>query len=181
MNFKQHLTILVLPVVMLISGGSYAAVLLPAIDIQQMNGDAGVTLFSFDFKIDATAFTIVTGGDPIDIADEAFILTSRGLIDGGSGLFSGTFTVGSLLLGEFKNLAVKVPGPGPGGSFSGDVTYTGGSLMGSLSIGRLEGDFTGADLLLTKLGPVTAIPVPAAVWLFGSGLISLIGITRRKV
>ena len=27
---------------------------------------------------------------------------------------------------------------------------------------------------------VSAVPVPAAVWLFGSGLIGLIGIARRK-
>ena len=27
---------------------------------------------------------------------------------------------------------------------------------------------------------VTAVPVPAAVWLFGSGLIGLVGIARRK-
>ena len=29
-------------------------------------------------------------------------------------------------------------------------------------------------------GTVSAVPVPAAVWLFGSGLIGLIGIARRK-
>ena len=29
-------------------------------------------------------------------------------------------------------------------------------------------------------GDVSAVPVPAAVWLFGSGLIGLIGLTRRK-
>ena len=27
---------------------------------------------------------------------------------------------------------------------------------------------------------VAAVPVPAAVWLFGSGLIGLIGVARRK-
>jgi hypothetical protein len=26
----------------------------------------------------------------------------------------------------------------------------------------------------------TAVPVPAAVWLFGSGLLGLVGIARRK-
>ena len=29
-------------------------------------------------------------------------------------------------------------------------------------------------------GDVSAIPVPAAVWLFGSGLIGLVGLARRK-
>jgi len=27
---------------------------------------------------------------------------------------------------------------------------------------------------------ITAVPVPAAVWLFGSGLIGLVGVARRK-
>jgi len=27
---------------------------------------------------------------------------------------------------------------------------------------------------------VSAVPVPAAVWLFGSGLIGLVGVVRRK-
>lgn len=30
-------------------------------------------------------------------------------------------------------------------------------------------------------GDVSAVPVPAAVWLFGSGLIGLVGLARRKV
>jgi len=29
-------------------------------------------------------------------------------------------------------------------------------------------------------GDVSAVPVPAAVWLFGSGLVGLVGIARRK-
>ncbi len=29
-------------------------------------------------------------------------------------------------------------------------------------------------------GDVSAVPIPSAVWLFGSGLIGLIGIARRK-
>ena len=33
---------------------------------------------------------------------------------------------------------------------------------------------------LAALGPMPAVPVPAAVWLFGSGLIGLIGVARRK-
>ena len=36
---------------------------------------------------------------------------------------------------------------------------------------------TGASYSMT----VTAVPVPAAIWLFGSGLIGLVGIARKKV
>jgi hypothetical protein len=28
--------------------------------------------------------------------------------------------------------------------------------------------------------PVSSVPVPAAVWLFGSGLLGLVGVARRK-
>jgi hypothetical protein len=33
---------------------------------------------------------------------------------------------------------------------------------------------------MTGIVPVAAVPVPAAVWLFGSGLLGLVGIARRK-
>jgi hypothetical protein len=33
---------------------------------------------------------------------------------------------------------------------------------------------------LAALGPMSAVPVPAAAWLFGSGLVGLIGVARRK-
>lgn len=32
-----------------------------------------------------------------------------------------------------------------------------------------------------KIGVVSAVPVPAAAWLFGSGLLGLIGVARRKI
>ena len=31
-----------------------------------------------------------------------------------------------------------------------------------------------------RSGDVSAVPVPAAVWLFGSGLIGLLGLAKRK-
>jgi hypothetical protein len=34
--------------------------------------------------------------------------------------------------------------------------------------------------LVLKGGHVSAVPVPAAVWLFGSGLIGLTGLAKRK-
>jgi hypothetical protein len=37
-----------------------------------------------------------------------------------------------------------------------------------------------ADAFYIRNADVTIVPVPAAVWLFGSGLISLVGIARRK-
>ncbi|MGB5179036.1 MAG: VPLPA-CTERM sorting domain-containing protein, partial [Gammaproteobacteria bacterium] len=49
------------------------------------------------------------------------------------------------------------------------------------------GDFTEADITGIVFGLGTspdstlpAVPVPAAVWLFGSGLLGMVGIARRK-
>jgi hypothetical protein len=53
-----------------------------------------------------------------------------------------------------------------------------------LSPGSNLWDITFADLSGPELNMVVdiqAVPVPAAVWLFGSGLIGLVGLARRKV
>jgi len=44
----------------------------------------------------------------------------------------------------------------------------------------LRWEFTCANDVIEGAVDVPAVPVPAAVWLFGSGLIGLIGIARRK-
>ena len=43
-----------------------------------------------------------------------------------------------------------------------------------------SGAFQGVAYQLHLTGTVAAIPVPAAVWLFGSGLLGLVGVARRK-
>jgi hypothetical protein len=40
--------------------------------------------------------------------------------------------------------------------------------------------FIGSPVIGTLRFELVAVPIPAAVWLFGSGLVGLIGITRRK-
>ncbi|MDT8281325.1 MAG: VPLPA-CTERM sorting domain-containing protein [Gammaproteobacteria bacterium] len=179
MNIKQRLTLLVLPVAMLLTNISYA-VTLPALDIQDLNDDSGIFLSSTSFTVDATAFSIATAGSDIDIPDVIFTLTSTGSFDdvSGTGLFSGTFSAGSLLSGAFVDLTVNTF-TSTSGEFFGDVTYTGGSMMGNLTAGSIDGIFTGTSVV-AKLGELTVVPVPAAVWLFGSGLLGLAGVARRK-
>ncbi len=55
-------------------------------------------------------------------------------------------------------------------------------LTGSMTIFGYEADdhSNTFQLTLTGLAVPSAVPVPAAVWLFGSGLIGLIGIARRQ-
>lgn len=152
-----------------------AAVDNPKLDIND-NGplDTGIAVTATTFDIDGTAFTIITDGAPIDIPDVDFRLTSTGV----GGIFSGSFSVdgGAALSGTFDNLIVSL-GPLGGGQFDGDVTYTGGTLAGSIPGGRLEGGWDDSGMF-AKLGPI--VPVPAAVWLFASGLIGLIGLARRR-
>ena len=62
---------------------------------------------------------------------------------------------------------------------------------GEFSVITLDGDGTGTPGTAMTAGPfvgfsptfsgiATAVPVPAAVWLFGSGLLGLVGVARRK-
>lgn len=66
------------------------------------------------------------------------------------------------------------------------VLSTGGNLMKSVTINSaggmasLEG-LVGADQVKHfEISGLTPVPVPAAVWLFGSGLIGLVSVARRK-
>ncbi len=60
-------------------------------------------------------------------------------------------------------------------------TYINPAQYASTAIDELRLDLGGYffidDLDLTK---VSSVPVPAAVWLFGSALLGLIGFTKRK-
>ena len=82
-----------------------------------------------------------------------------------------------VLTGTFTDLLVTRTEVTSPFSFEANLIYTSGSLKGGLTGGRLEG-IGDTSNLAAKLGPV--VPVPAAVWLFGSGLIGLIGVARRK-
>ena len=57
-----------------------------------------------------------------------------------------------------------------------------GSLSYAAVPGMENGPFPGynAGFELTGAGLVSPVPVPAAVWLFGSGLLGLVGVARRK-
>lgn len=54
-------------------------------------------------------------------------------------------------------------------------------LDGAPGTAMLVGPFPGQTPSFSgSLSPVSAVPVPAAVWLFGSGLVGLAGIARRR-
>jgi len=180
---------------LLFTAAANAGVVYPALDIQQYSADTGVTSTATGLMMDGTAITLINADNSVyyDFADQNFSLTSDA-----SG--SGTLSVGggSILTATFSNLSLVDLGNLPGGLFAGfgnfdaDLMYTGGSMAANLQTGRIEGAFrnaTGAiqlgstftaNNLTAKIGELQAVPVPAAVWLFGSGLLGLLGMVKRK-
>ena len=77
------------------------------------------------------------------------------LVPGGDGVADGVVSR------TFQNLA-----PGNYMAFVGGVAYTTQTNQAARGIG---GTLT-----------ITPVPVPAAVWLFGSGLAGLVGVLRRR-
>ena len=76
------------------------------------------------------------------------------------------------------NTGVNYLNPGNRGLEGGDsVTITGLNTISVDWLASSPGDYI---RVLTDFSPGAVVPVPAAIWLFGSGLISLIGIARRK-
>ena len=72
------------------------------------------------------------------------------------------------------------------GSYFVPWTDMEGSIIFSVLSGEVEIypplvsiSLEGNDYIITNL-PVAAVPIPASLWLFGSGLIGLVGFVRRK-
>ncbi len=67
-------------------------------------------------------------------------------------------------------------------TFRVDALAPGSSTVVSIDTVYAVGDGFGSALTLdgTSNAIINAVPVPAAVWLFGSGVIGLLGVARRK-
>jgi hypothetical protein len=192
MKIRQRMTRILIAALLILPGFAHADVVVvyPALDIQNIGPasggtDTGASLTTTAFNIDASVIGIATDGNGgfVDITHQDFSLTSSVVTyDATSdiGTFSGSFAVGggSLLSGSFTNLSVIGLGTGYA-QFNGTVTYSGGTLQGSFTTGAIVGGITGGTNVIAKLG--TVVPVPAAVWLFGSGLIGFIAVARRKL
>lgn len=90
-----------------------------------------------------------------------------------------TFTVGAGQLGG----AIKFAWGSTTGIDVVNVWNVGvdGSLTYATVPGMADGPFPGFHASFSgDAGTVSAVPVPAAVWLFGSGLVGLVGVARRK-
>ena len=86
----------------------------------------------------------------------------------------------------FPNASLTAPGNGTNfdfATFGPEPTFTTLPVNGLLSLRhafRLTAGDTATALSTFIVEPPAVIPVPAAVWLFGSGLLGLVAVARRK-
>ncbi len=99
------------------------------------------------------------GGDPVFSASSSFLGYDAVFSFGGGGLAEGATSNAFYFLHTSLDM-------------TGDSIFVGGS-------GVYAGGTNSFNVSLT-LAPVSAVPVPAAAWLFGSGLLGLLGAARRK-
>jgi len=197
----NRLILLALGVFCLTAGVNATTVDFPQLIITTTQGGSGVSYTgngSTLMTMEATASDI----DPSASSGDVFINVTLSTFSLSANLSTGigTLTIGSLLSASFTDFVftptlIVGTSTGNAGNFEATLDYTGGELAGIYSGGILLGsaysvntvDFAGPSWTLesiqARIGPVdpaAVIPVPAAVWLFGSGLLGLFGLARRK-
>jgi hypothetical protein len=91
-------------------------------------------------------------------------------------LFEGYFDAGSNLTTDWSGGAIELL---IDAGMVGELVQIGFVVSGTEAA---DGAWPGTGVYYDNLGfaEVSAVPVPAAVWLFGSGLLGLVGVARRK-
>ena len=149
---------------------------------QFINGGLGTGTFTGSFNTGATS---------------TFGIANRfGAIDGPTGGVIGPWNIEpaqSAFVG-FSTNGAELNDPGTGQITGTDCTGAAGSyscvMVSYGAVGSAWGTFTGNpyyevwNLGLTRIGDAAGsppeVPLPAAVWLFGSGLLGMVGVARRK-
>jgi hypothetical protein len=141
-------------------------------------------------------------GTPLPIAGGTFDLAASvlddGTLAGGSLAIGGTvaglgFNSGTLLTGSLSAIGFPDAGGDPL-EFLFDVTggdaaglYGGAGGLGGIILGftGFDGDWT-TDFrsapfnAVADVGTVGVVPIPAAIWLFGTALLGLVGFSKRR-
>ncbi len=179
-GMSQAITVSFDPTAQTVATGSFVSVKL---GISGLGNGVAPSLGTFDLNIDYNpsllSFTSVSFGDPV-LGDQ-LDLFSLGSLTSWDNTTPGTLNVFELSFDSPTDIDTL-----QAANFT-LATLTFSALSGgisplSISINAL-GDANGDPLAaITTSGSVTvtAVPVPAAVWLLGSGLLGLIGVARRK-
>lgn len=124
--------------------------------------------------IDFDLGSIFTVNDFVMWGDNSLTSTSRGPKDFALYASMSSDFSGAINLGSFTSATPPIPTNIPAEVFSFAATS---ARYIRLEIINSHGD--GNNINIGEIA-VSAIPIPAAAWLFGSGLLGLIGIARRK-
>ena len=128
--------------------------------------------------------SIDSGGNMVLSIDNRF-----GAIDGPTGGVVGPWNIEPGGSAPLTFTTGSMPDTASSGTISGSACTAAGTgfdcvLVSYGSVGSAWGTFTGNPYYevwnVTLESVPSAIPVPAAVWLFGSGLLGLVGVARRK-
>ena len=124
--------------------------------------------------------TYTYAGSAIDLSSYTLLGFDWGADLAGAGV--------DIIVGDGTNTSTAASWTGlaaTGGSAPGDLVAQ--ALMGitwgsvnSSAVTSLQFVVTGVQNLDSIIDNISAVPVPAAVWLFGSGLLGLVGVARRK-
>lgn len=135
----------------------------------------GITYAGADAFTQSQSVEILTAGDYIFSVD-------ANALTGTVNLSNSPTIARPLLDGAFSLFADSVFSPNMDVITTDDwMTFT---WTTTLDAGFLDVGLRTTDLAIYSIAfdnfTITAVPVPAAIWLFGSGLIGLVGVARRK-
>ena len=149
------------------------------------------------FNVDSSV-TGDIGGGTWSVASTQLFFGQNWTAHSGTTFGPGTYTIDTIQGGVYTNVVVGAGQVGGhilfnwGGSFDIDVInvwdVTGGNTYTSVDVvsGNPDGAWPGLQMIdgpfqgFSANFSFTTVPVPAAVWLFGSGLLGLVGVARRK-
>ena len=154
---------------------------------------SGGTFTTSNFQVDAILTTAggtfvqygtITGGT-IDQTSGAITLDPTGRLGAvGAGVYNAAWNISStataytqFTTGSSTNVDGTLTGHGI--AANGDGTYN-VILVSASDVGTAWGSFSTTPYVEAWNVNLAPVPIPAAAWLFGSGLIGLVGIARRK-
>jgi len=131
--------------------------------------------------MDASGFFGAVGGglSTSDVITGGSLPASNGVAGSSKG---GTYTVpigpGPVVTTTWNTTTIGTPilGTNPSGTLPLITDTVGGSPMPTAPFKGFNANFDITSLTVTSV----LVPVPAAVWLFGSGLLGLVGVARRR-
>ena len=164
---KSHLLGAVL--FLLIHTPAYAITVLTG-DIWDVTGDDGT--WTWDESTLEFTSQIASGAD-FDIEGYFDWVGSGG--QSGRELFQGTYFSDDTLM--FSGYQLIDPVGILLGNYAGLVTPDGNTIVGDWDSGVVPGSGEPGDFVAVR---TSAVPIPAAAWLFGSGLLGLVGIAKHK-